>query len=45
MTAFVAIIKGTVSDALRGKPGDVKTLVLERDGKRMTTQVTVQRWL
>jgi hypothetical protein len=36
---------GTVVDALRGAPGDVRTLTLERDGKQFTTQATVEHFL
>lgn len=36
---------GTVSDALRGKPGDIKTLTLERDGKSIVVKATVKRLL
>jgi hypothetical protein len=36
---------GTVVDALRGKPGDVRTLVVERDGERHTIQARVERFL
>ena len=36
---------GTVVDALRGAPGDTRTLVLERHGERITVQATVQRLL
>jgi hypothetical protein len=34
---------GAVIDALRGKPGATRTLVLERAGKRVTVQATVTR--
>jgi hypothetical protein len=34
---------GTVVDALRGAPGDVRTLVLERNGARITVAARVQR--
>ena len=34
---------GTVIDALRGTPGDVRTLLLERAGRRLTVQATVVR--
>ena len=36
---------GTVVDALRGNPGDVRTLVLERNGKQFTIDATVVRIL
>ncbi|MEW6745779.1 MAG: hypothetical protein AB1486_23775 [Planctomycetota bacterium] len=36
---------GTVVDSLRGKPGDVRTLVLERNGKRFTVEARVERFL
>jgi hypothetical protein len=36
---------GTVIDALRGKPGDTRTLVLERQGKSFTATATVMRFL
>ena len=36
---------GAVTDALRGRSGDVKTLSLERDGRQLTAHVTVRRWL
>jgi hypothetical protein len=36
---------GTVVDALRGDPGDTRTLVLERHGDRITVQATVERLL
>jgi len=36
---------GAVTDALRGRSGDVKTLTLERDGRQLTAHVTVRRWL
>lgn len=34
---------GQVVDALRGRPGDVRTLELERDGERLTVEATVTR--
>ncbi len=34
---------GTVVDALRGKPGDTRTLVIERDGKRVNVEAVVAR--
>ena len=34
---------GTVIDALRGTPGAIRTLLLERAGKRMTVQATIVR--
>jgi C-terminal processing protease CtpA/Prc len=33
----------TVVDALRGKPGDQRTLVLDRKGKTVTTKARVMR--
>jgi hypothetical protein len=36
---------GTVVDALRGNPGDVRTLLLERNGKQLTIDATVMRLL
>jgi len=36
---------GTVVDALRGEPGAVRTLVLERDGRRWTVAARVERFL
>ena len=36
---------GNVVDALRGKPGDVRTIELERDGKKFTIKATVKRLL
>jgi hypothetical protein len=36
---------GTVVDALRGQPGDVRTLVLERDGARQVVAARVERIL
>jgi hypothetical protein len=36
---------GTVVDALRGEPGDVRTLVLERDGKQVEVKARVERFL
>jgi hypothetical protein len=36
---------GTVVDALRGKPGDARTLVLERQGKPTTVEAKVRRLL
>ncbi|OGU53998.1 MAG: hypothetical protein A2V66_17755 [Ignavibacteria bacterium RBG_13_36_8] len=36
---------GTVVDALRGKPGDICTLILKRDEKQFTIQATVERFL
>ena len=36
---------GTVVDALRGKPGDVRTLVLERNGKTFKVEAKVERFL
>jgi hypothetical protein len=36
---------GTVVDALRGKPGERRILVLERDGRRFSVEAKVQRLL
>jgi len=36
---------GTVVDELRGAPGDVRTLVLERAGRRFTVTARVERFL
>ena len=36
---------GTVVDALRGEPGDLRTLVVERDGERHTIRARVERFL
>jgi len=36
---------GTVVDALRGTPGDVRSLVLERAGRRFTVTARVERFL
>lgn len=36
---------GSVIDALRGKPGDLRTLTLERDGREFTVEATVTRIL
>jgi hypothetical protein len=36
---------GTVVDALRGKPGDVRIIELDRNGKRSTIKATAQRLL
>jgi len=36
---------GTVVDALRGRPGDVRRLVLERDGVRHMIRARVERFL
>jgi hypothetical protein len=36
---------GAVVDALRGKPGDTRLLVLERDGRRYTVSASVRRLL
>jgi len=35
---------GAVVDALRGSPGDRRTLVLEREGSRLTVEATVERF-
>jgi len=34
---------GAVVDALRGKPGATRTLVIEREGKRLTVEAKVMR--
>ena len=36
---------GTVVDALRGRPGETRTLVLERAGRRFTVTARVERFL
>jgi len=36
---------GTVVDALRGRPGDPRVLLLERNGKRFTVEAKVERFL
>ena len=36
---------GTVVDALRGRPGDRRTLLLERDGERFLIEARVERFL
>jgi len=36
---------GTVVDALRGNPGDVRILLLERDGKPLKIEAKVERFL
>ncbi len=36
---------GTVVDALRGKPGDIHTLILKRNGKQFTVEARVERFL
>lgn len=36
---------GTVVDALRGRPGDTRILLLERNGKRFTVEAKVERFL
>jgi hypothetical protein len=36
---------GSVVDALRGRPGERRTLTLERGGRQITVEATVQRWL
>lgn len=35
---------GAVVDALRGKPGAVRSLVIEREGKRFTLEAKVERF-
>ena len=37
-------LMGTVVDALRGKPGAVRTLVIEREGERLTVETEVARF-
>ncbi len=34
---------GTVIDALRGKPGDIKNLLLERDGNKISVKAKINR--
>jgi hypothetical protein len=36
---------GTVVDALRGKPGEVRSLLIEREGHRLRVNTTVERFL
>lgn len=36
---------GRVVDALRGRPGDLRTLLLERDGRQLTVEARVERQL
>jgi hypothetical protein len=36
---------GTVVDALRGEPGETRSLLLDRDGEQITIDVTVERLL
>jgi C-terminal processing protease CtpA/Prc len=36
---------GTVVDALRGRPGDIRVLVLERNGKQFRIEARVVRLL
>jgi hypothetical protein len=36
---------GTVVDALRGEPGELRALVLERDGERIAAEARVERFL
>ena len=36
---------GTVVDALRGKPGDIRILVLERKGKQFKIEAKVEHFL
>jgi hypothetical protein len=40
-----SLTMGTVVDALRGRPGDIRMLVLERDGKQFTVKATVRHFL
>lgn len=39
------VTMGTVVDALRGTPGDMRTLVLERKGAKLSVEATVKRLL
>jgi hypothetical protein len=43
--AVTGVTMGTVVDALRGKPGETRTLVLERGGRRFTVLARVERLL
>jgi hypothetical protein len=43
--AITGATMGTVSEALRGKPGDIRSLTLERDGKSIIIKATVKRLL
>ena len=36
---------GTVVDALRGRPGQTRTLMIERAGRRFTVTARVERFL
>ncbi|MBN2091845.1 hypothetical protein JW964_19675 [candidate division KSB1 bacterium] len=36
---------GTVMDALRGKPGDIRSLLIVRNGKQFTIEAKVERFL
>jgi hypothetical protein len=36
---------GTVIDALRGKPGDIRSLLIDRNGKQFTIEAKVERFL
>jgi hypothetical protein len=36
-------LMGKVEDALRGRPGETRTLVVEREGKSLTVRATVKR--
>jgi hypothetical protein len=44
-TVATGATMGTVTDALRGKPGDTRTLILERDGHEFTVKATVTKLL
>jgi len=39
------VTMGTVVDSLRGRPGDVRTLIIERDGKRFSIKAAVKRFI
>jgi hypothetical protein len=39
------VTMGTVVDALRGRPGDIRILMLERDGTELTVEATVRHLL
>jgi hypothetical protein len=43
--AVSAATLGTVVDALGGKPGDVRVLVLDRQGKRIRVEARVHRFM
>jgi hypothetical protein len=42
---ITGVTMGTAVDALRGRPGDVRILLLERDGTELTVEATVKRLL